>query len=130
MNLFNTPIHGVCRNFLQNKTLKFGKIKILVNFGGNLRQFHSENCKKNSSQKPSGQRIHSVLTFCNIIHGVYQNFDNTCITTLKTKVFGFYVVFGVKLRNSNYLFKVNYWTVGLRLVERFQHSSARYPTKN
>ena len=74
-----------------------------------------------------GQRICALLDGFNIvIHGVYQNFDENWIKTIKLGIF--FGIFDVNLRSfhikkSNYLFIEASWTTNLCTVERFQPSN-------
>ena len=83
-DLFNVPIHGVCRSFDRNclKTLKKGKFWVFGYFRCHFETFCIRITAMNSSEKPTGQQYCFLLT--NIpIHEVCRKFDKSCIKTLK-----------------------------------------------
>ena len=91
-----------------------------------------------SSKKPIGQRIRAMLSvFVNLLHEVHRKFGKNCVKTLKIIKFSVFChfrcqfeIFFFYLENCIYLFIEDYWTTRSCLVERFQHSIARYLLKN
>ena len=107
--------------------------RVFVNFGVNLRFFHSQHCNYLLIKVYWTTSFH-LLTLYNIpIHEDCQNFTKKIIETLK-KGKSFFVIFGVTLRkfhleNCNKLFGKAYWTTHLLLVDPFQRSNPQSPSE-